>query len=62
MAKRKRMYESYNVVADFGQVNEDFCDYRLAYEAYCKQRRYQHPATLFGRTFEGEIRVIRSAS
>lgn len=61
MAKNRRKYESYNVVADYGQVNEDFYDYRLAYEEYCKQRRYQHPATLIGRTFEGEIRVIRSA-
>jgi hypothetical protein len=61
MAKNRRKYESYNVVADFGQVDEVFYDYRLAYEEYCKQRRYQHPATLYGITFEGKPIVIRSA-
>ena len=35
-------------------------DYRLAYEAYCKERRYKHPATLYGHTAEGEISVIFS--
>ena len=57
---KNRKYESYQLVADEGQVNESFYDYRLAYGAYCKERRYKHPATLYGRTTEGEISVIFS--
>lgn len=61
MAKNRRKYESYNVVADFGQVDEVFYDYRSAYEEYCKQRMHQRPATLYGITFDRKPIVIRSA-
>ena len=58
MARRK--YESYNLVADYGEVNEDYEKWSDAYSAYCTQRRYNNPATLYGRTFEGGISVIFS--
>jgi hypothetical protein len=55
-----KRYLSFNIVADGGQVNEDYHDYRAAYSAYCKEIRYGHPATLYGRTIEGDIRIIFS--
>lgn len=55
-----KRYLSFNLVADDGQVNEDYYDYRTAYSAYCKEIRYGHSATLYGRTIEGDIRVIFS--
>lgn len=59
MAK-ERKYESYNLTADYGQVNEDFENYRDAYSAYCTQARYGHAATLYGRDEMGNIHVIKS--
>ena len=58
MARRK--YESYNLVADYGQVNEDYENYKEAYHEYCKQIQFGNPATLYGLTFEGGISVIFS--
>lgn len=55
-----KRYISYYLVADSGQVFEDYHDYKAAYSAYCKEIRYGHPATLYGRTIEGDIRVICS--
>ena len=55
-----KRYSSFNLVADDGQVNEAYYDYRTAYSAYCKEIRYEHSATLYGRTIEGDIRVIFS--
>ena len=58
MAVRK--YVSYNLVAYYGEVNEDFENYKEAYSAYCTQARYHHPATLYGRDEMGHIHVIWS--
>lgn len=55
-----KRYLSFNLVADDGQVNEVYYDYRDAYSAYCKEIRYGHSATLYGNTVEGDIRVIFS--
>lgn len=55
-----RKYESYTLHADFGQVNEDFENYKDAYAAYCTQARYHHAATLYGRDEMGKIHVIWS--
>ena len=55
-----KKYMIFSLVADEGQVNESYNDYREAYSAYCKEIRYGHPATLYGTTFEGDIRVIFS--
>jgi hypothetical protein len=55
-----KRYMTFSLVADDGQVNETYYDYREAYSAYCKEIRYGHPATLYGTTFEGDIRVIFS--
>jgi hypothetical protein len=55
-----RKYMSYSLVADYGQVNEEFADYKNAYSSYCTQARYGHAATLYGRTIDGEMRVIFS--
>ena len=55
-----RKYMSYSLVADYGQVNEDFSDYKNAYSSYCTQARYGHAATLYGRSVDGEMRVIFS--
>lgn len=55
-----RKYMSYNLVADYGQVNEEFADYKNAYSAYCIQARYGRAETLYGRTIDGEMRVIFS--
>ena len=57
---KERKYESYLLVADYGQVNEDYENYREAYSAYCKEVRYKHPATLYGRTYEGNITCIHT--
>lgn len=59
MAKSKK-YESYNLVADFGQMNEDFWNYKDAYATYCTQARYGHAATLYGRDHMGGVHVIWS--
>jgi len=53
-----RRYISYLLVADDGQVNEDFSNYRVAVSNYFKALRYGQSATLYGRTIEGEMRVI----
>ena len=55
-----KRYLSFSLVADDGQVNEVYYDYREAYSAYCKEIRYGHSATLYGNTVEGDIRVIFS--
>ena len=56
----KRKYVRYTLVADFGQVNEEYEKYREAYSDYCKQVRYGSPATLYGISEEGGISVIKS--
>lgn len=53
-----KKYISYLLIADDGQVNEDYYDYREAVSEYFKALRYGQPATLYGRTIEGEMRVI----
>lgn len=53
-----RRYISYLLIADDGQVNEDYTDYRVAVSNYFKALRYNQSATLYGRTIEGEMRVI----
>lgn len=60
MSIATRKYVSYNLIADYGQVNEDFYNYRDAYSAYCTQARYGHAATLYGRDEMGNIHVIWS--
>jgi hypothetical protein len=55
-----RKYESYNLVADFGMVNNDHESYMEAHRAYCKEGRNGNAATLYGRTFDGDICVIKS--
>ena len=52
-----KKYVRFQLVADFGQVNEDFESYR---EAFCKYHRTDAPKTLCGFTEEGEISVIFS--
>lgn len=58
MAKRK--YTIYQLNAEYGEVNEEFYSYKEAYSAYCKERRYKHPATLYGIDEEGHVSVIKS--
>ena len=55
MAKRK--YNVYQLHADYGEVNEEYYNYREAF------RRYQSinsPKTLYGITEQGDIEVIMS--
>jgi len=58
----QKKYVRFNLVADMGQVNEDFENYREAYRNYCRQARLNHPATLYGISEEGEVSVIKSRS
>lgn len=60
MSNKKRKYERYKLVADMGQVNEEYGSYVLGFADYCKQRKHGNPATLYGITFEGEMSVIFS--
>ena len=58
MANRK--YVRYSLVADFGQVNEQYENYREAYRSYCQERRHNNPATLYGFNEQGDVSVIFS--
>lgn len=53
-----RRYTSYLLVANDGQVNEDYYDYRVAVSNYFKALQNGQSATLYGRSIEGEMRVI----
>ena len=55
-----KKYESYNLIADFGEVNEDFESYKMAFAAYQREVGLGYPCTLYGRTYEGDICVIFS--
>jgi len=58
MAKRK--YVRYQLVADCGQVNNDYENYKSAYHDYCKEVRHGHAATLYGFDEQDNISVIFS--
>ena len=58
----QKKYVRFNLVADMGQVNEDFENYMEAYRNYCRQARFKHPATLYGISEDSEISVIKSRS
>ena len=55
-----RKYSSYTLHADYGQVMEQFENYKEAYSAFCKQVRYHNPATLYGLDYDGNVHVIHS--
>jgi len=52
-----KKYVRFQLVADLGEVSEDFESYR---EAFRKYHRTDAPKTLYGFTEEGEISVIFS--
>lgn len=54
-----RKYEIYQVVGDFGTINEELNDYRDAFSLY---QRTDSPKTLYGITSQGDISVIFSKS
>lgn len=52
-----RKYVIYQLVAEYGEVNENFEDYS---EAFRKYQRQDEPKTLYGYNEEGEPSVIFS--
>lgn len=52
-----KKYISYRLVADFGEVNEEYYNYR---EAFANYQRKETPKTLYGTDEQGEISVIFS--
>lgn len=58
MAKRK--YVRYQLVADFGEVVQDYESYKEAFADYQSEVGNKYPATLYGITLEGEFSVIAS--
>lgn len=50
-------YKVFRLVADYGEVNEEFYNYR---EAFRKYQRTCTPKTLYGTNEQGEISVIFS--
>lgn len=59
MAKRK--YNRYHLVADGGQVSNDYENYKEAYHDYCKELRQGHPATLYGYDEQDKVTVVWSS-
>lgn len=53
----KNKYEVYEVLADFGQVNETYYSYR---EAFSKYQRQDTPKTMYGIDEQGGVHVIFS--
>lgn len=53
----KKKYVSYQLVADFGEVNELYYDYCEAFRAY---QRKDEPKTLYGLTEQNDVSVIFS--
>ena len=56
-----KKYVRYNLVADFGNTNENFDSYKEAFAAYQRSVKFGYPSTLYGFTFEGKINVILSS-
>lgn len=56
----KRKYVRYTLVADCGQVQENYENYPEASRAYWLQYRRGNPATLYGFDSQGGASVIRS--
>lgn len=52
-----KKYNRYQIVADFGEVCNDYEKYSDAFKDYQKR---EEPKTLYGITLEGEYRVIFS--
>jgi hypothetical protein len=52
-----RKYARYQLVAEYGEVNENFEDYS---EAFRKYQRQDEPKTLYGFDWEGKPSVILS--
>ena len=50
-------YKIYQLVADFGEVNEEYNNYK---EAFSKYQRQETPKTLYGINEQGDISVIFS--
>lgn len=56
----KRKYVRYTLVADCGQVQENYENYSEVSRAYWLQYRSGNPATLYGFDSQGDASVIRS--
>lgn len=52
-----RKYDTYQVVANFGTINEEVSDYRDAFALY---QRTDAPKTLYGIKPDGDVGVILS--
>lgn len=53
MAKRK--YQLYRVLADYGEVNEEYQTYK---EAFSKYQRQDAPKTMYGITEQGDVQLV----
>lgn len=55
MAQIKRKYQLYRVLADDGEVNEEYQIYK---EAFSKYQRQDAPKTMYGITKQGNIEMV----
>jgi hypothetical protein len=53
----KSKYKIYQVVAEFGSVNEEYYNYR---DAFAKYQRQEIPKTMYGIDEQGSVSVIFS--
>ena len=55
MAGIKRKYQLYRVLADDGEVNEEYQTYK---EAFSKYQRQDAPKTMYGITKQGNMELV----